>query len=88
MSKEKRIILNGMKNFDLVFSFDPSPEADPSAIFYIGLLAIPAAVGIAVAFTQELKVAAIAAALSIVVIALFTGNRRLRSLLMRAFQLK
>jgi hypothetical protein len=88
VSKEKRIILNGMKNLDLVFSFDPSPEADPSAIFYIGLLAIPAAVGIAVAFTQELKVAAIAVALSIVVIALFTGNRRLRGLLMRAFQLK
>jgi hypothetical protein len=87
-AKEKRIILNGMKNYDLVFSVDPNPAADASALFYIGLLAIPAAVGIAVAFTQELRVAAVAASISIVGIGLFATNKKLRRLLMRAFQLK
>jgi hypothetical protein len=87
-AKEKRIILNGMKNLDLVFSVDPNPAADASAFFYIGLLAIPATVGIAVAFTQELRVAAIAASVSIVGIGLFATHKKLRRLLMRAFQLK
>ncbi len=87
-AKEKRIVLNGMKNFDLVFSVDPNPTADASSLFYIGLLAIPAAVGIAVAFTQELRVAAVAASISIVGIGLFAINKKMRRLLMRAFQLK
>jgi hypothetical protein len=87
-SKEKRIVLNGMKNFDLVFSVDPNPPADPSTFFYIGLVAIPAAVGIAVAFAQELRVAAVAAGLSILFIGLFATNQNLRGLLMRAFRLK
>jgi hypothetical protein len=87
-AKDKRIILNGMKNFDLVFSVDPNPEADASTLFYIGLLALPATVGVAVAFTQELRVAAVATTISIVLIGLFAANKRLRRLLMRAFQLK
>lgn len=81
-------MLNGMKNIDLVFSLDPNPPANPSTLFYIGLLLIPAAVGIAVAFAQELRVAAVAAGLSIALIGLFAANGRLRNLLMQAFRLK
>lgn len=88
VAKEKRVVLNGMKNFDLVFSLDPSPRPDPSTLFYVGLIALPAAVGLAVGFAQELKVAAIATTISIIIIALFATNRKLRGLLMRAFQLK
>lgn len=87
-AKDKRVVLNGMKNIDLVFSLDPNPPANPSTLFYIGLLLIPAAVGIAVAFAQELRVAAVAAGLSIALIGLFAANGRLRNLLMQAFRLK
>ena len=88
VSKERRIVLNGMKHLDLAFTLDPNPPADPSTLFYIGLLAIPAAVGIAVAFAQELRVAAAAAGLAVVLIALFAMHRKLRNLLMQAFRLK
>jgi hypothetical protein len=84
---EREIVLNGMKNLDLPFTLDPTPQANPTALFYIALIAIPAAVGIAVAFAQDLWVAITAAALALLIIALFAGHPRLRRPLLRAFRL-
>ncbi|WP_133256031.1 hypothetical protein [Rhodopseudomonas palustris] len=87
-SKQKKITLNGMKNLDLAFSIDPAPRADPPTLFYVALLTIPPAVGLAVAFTQERLVAAVAALLSASLILGFTRHPKLRRLIFKAFRLE
>lgn len=87
VSLEKRIVLNGMKNLDLQFVIDHNPPVDVSALTYIGLLVVPAAVGVAVALAQELWVSAFAAALVVGLIAIFAAHSRLRRALLRFFRL-
>jgi hypothetical protein len=88
VADERRIVLNGMKNLDLPFTVDPHAPASPSAIIYMALIAIPAAVGVAVAAAQELWVALAAAAGAAAIIALFVLHPRLRRPISRAFQLR
>jgi hypothetical protein len=87
IANEPRIVLNGMKNFDLPFSVEPVSPASPSTLFYIAVIAIPAAVGVAVALSQELWVTISAGALAIGLIGVFAVHPRLRRVLMRAFRL-
>jgi hypothetical protein len=87
VADERRIVLNGMKNLDLPFIIDPNAPAPPSAIIYMALIAIPAAVGVAVAAAQELWVALAAAVAAAAIIALFVLHPRLRRPILRAFQL-
>ncbi len=84
---QQRVVLNGMKHLDLPFSVDPNPPANPSTLFYILLAAIPAVVGVAVAFAQELWVTLASLVGVVAVIALFAIHPKLRRLLMRAFRL-
>ncbi|WP_322515523.1 hypothetical protein SR870_21475 [Rhodopseudomonas palustris] len=86
--REKKIVLNGMKNLELPFSLDPVPRADTPTLFYIGMIAVPAAVATTVALAQELLVAGMAMGISILLISLFAMNSRLRRMLMEAFRLK
>ncbi|TAJ33644.1 hypothetical protein [Bosea sp. (in: a-proteobacteria)] len=87
VANEARVVLNGMKNLDLPFSVDANAAASPSTLFYIAVVAIPAAVGIAVALAQELWVTILAATLAVALIGIFAIHPRLRRLLMRAFRL-
>lgn len=84
---EPRVVLNGMKHLDLAFSVDPAPPASASTLFYIGLAAIPAVVGVAVAFAQEAWVTLASLGAVIGLIAAFAVHPRPRRLLLRAFRL-
>jgi hypothetical protein len=84
---EKRVALNGMKNLDLQFVIEHNPPVDVSALTYIGLLVVPAAVGVAVALTQELWVTASAAALAVGLIAVLAARPGPRQALLRFFRL-
>ncbi|HTV26953.1 MAG TPA: hypothetical protein VMF32_04150 [Xanthobacteraceae bacterium] len=84
---ENRIFLNGMKNLDLQFSFDPNPRTDLSTLGYMVLLSIPAAVTVAVALTQDIWVTAVSAAAAVCIIGIFAVHPRLRRPLRKFFRL-
>lgn len=88
LSGQQAVVLNGMKNLDLPFTVDPGTPASPAALFYMAMVAVPAAVGVAVAIAQELWVALAAILAAGVLIALFAFHPRLRRPLLRAFQLR
>lgn len=83
----KRIALNGMKNLDLQFVVDPNPPVDLGTITYIALIAVPAVVGVAVAFAEERWVTATATVVVVGILAVFAIHPRLRHSLLRLFRL-
>ena len=86
VASESHVVLNGMKNLDMTLSLDPDPPARPSALLNIALLIIPAVVGIAVAVAQELWVTISVSIVTVIGLAAFAVNRRLRRLLLRTFR--
>lgn len=86
-SRERRVILNGVRDQDMKFVIDASPATDVTSVLYILLILIPAAVGAAVAFKQELLIAAIAAGAALVIVSACLLSGRLRRVLLKTFRL-
>jgi hypothetical protein len=86
-SRERRIILNGIRDIDIRITPGHVEAPDVSKLLYILLLAVPAIVGAAVAFKQELFTAAVATAATLTVIVLCLLISPLRRPLLRAFGL-
>ena len=86
--KERMIILNGIKDSDARIIVSHAPPPDLPVLGYILLLSIPAVVGAAVAFKQDLITASTAALITLILLIICLCVPPLRRPLFRFFQLK
>lgn len=88
VAKERTIILNGMKDSDLRTIVSHPAAPDLPVLGYILLLSIPAVVGAAVAFKQDLITASTSALVTLLILVICLCVPRLRRPLFRFFQLR
>jgi hypothetical protein len=87
VSRDGRVILNGVRDPEGAVLLDTAPRPDLPKIVYILLVALPATIGAAVAFKQEIYIAAWTAAVTLLVLAVGLLFPRLRRAFLRIFQL-